>query len=163
MCRLTSWSHPQRLAHPSTFPSLSPFLFFPSPLSHKHHTDREAAKDKFYDRVFSVWPFKNLPDLNCSKRRVVILRKLHSIKYLRSHTPHREKHTEELKNVCVPVPRSDCLIICRWAAEGLQSVEVPPGTQRIWLNLWLPYSLQDPLSFDFKRLFILYYHTARTV
>lgn len=51
--------------------------------------------------------------------------------YLSSDCPQRKKHTEELKNVCVPVPRSDCLIICRWAVEDSQSVEVPPGTQRI--------------------------------
>lgn len=60
---------------------------------------------------------------------------------LRSHSHRRKKYAEELRNLCVPVPRRDCLIICRWAVEGLQSVEVPPGTQDKWLNLCFPLTL----------------------
>lgn len=60
---------------------------------------------------------------------------------LRSHNHRRKKYAEDLRNLCVPVPRRDCLIICRWAVEGLQSVEVPPGTQHKWLNLCFPLTL----------------------
>lgn len=53
-----------------------------------------------------------------------------NVHYLSSHTPQRKSKKIKIKNVCVPVPRSDWLIICRWAAEGFQSVEVPPPLAR---------------------------------
>ena len=100
------------------------------PLAFLKNTDR-ANKDKYQEFLLRGPKYT-------SDKAIQIVSCQHC---LRSHSHQRKKHAEELRNRCVPVPRRGCLIICRWAVEGLQSVQDPPGTQHIWLNLCFPFTL----------------------
>lgn len=120
ICKLNSWSHPPLVNPPQTTP----------PLFFLRNTDR-TNKDKY--QKFLLHSPKYTSD-----KGIQILSPRHCRS---SHSDQRKKLAEELRNLCVPVPRRGCLIICRWAVEGLQSVEDPPGTQHIWLNLCFPLTL----------------------
>lgn len=99
-----------------------------------------------------IWCFAIQNTLS-SHKTLVKLRRWHCISYLLSNiTQSTEKETQRGWKMCVcqyPAVIAWLFTDGQWRA----CVEVPPGTQRIWLNLWLSYGLQDALSLDFKRAF----------